>query len=233
MVWEKIMKTNCEIIAEIGNSHEGNIDKAYELIDAAIDCGCKMIKFQAGYAKDFARKPEEIEYYKKFELPLSEFIRFHGYGRSKNIDVFFSIWSEDYEPLRKIEKYHKIPARQCNYENIEKYDSLSTFISIPHYMKNIQSLNIKKSIPLHCIVEYPATKKPYFNRMMELKYKYGIFGFSDHFIGIAKAMQAVLLGATYIEKHFTLDHNYSDFRDHKHSTDPKEMKELVKFARGW
>ena len=56
-------------------------------------------------------------------------------------------------------------------------------------------------------------------------------GYSDHCEGIQAAILAVGLGARVIEKHFTDDKNFSDYRDHKLSADPKEMKELVGFIR--
>ena len=52
-------------------------------------------------------------------------------------------------------------------------------------------------------------------------------GYSDHTIGTEACVIAVALGARVIEKHFTLDKNYSDFRDHHLSADPAEMKQLV------
>ena len=52
-------------------------------------------------------------------------------------------------------------------------------------------------------------------------------GYSDHTIGIKACIYAALLGASIIEKHFTLDKNFSEFHDHKISADPKEMKEIV------
>ena len=58
-----------------------------------------------------------------------------------------------------------------------------------------------------------------------------IIGYSDHTIGIETSLLAVSLGARIIEKHFTLDKKFSDFRDHALSSDPEEMKNLVKKIR--
>ena len=57
------------------------------------------------------------------------------------------------------------------------------------------------------------------------------YRYSDHTIGISAATTAVVLGAKVIEKHFTIDKNFSDFRDHQLSSDPKEMRELVERIR--
>ena len=53
------------------------------------------------------------------------------------------------------------------------------------------------------------------------------FGYSDHTIGIEACLAARVLGAEIIEKHFTLDKNFSNFRDHSLSADPQDMKTLV------
>ena len=62
---------------------------------------------------------------------------------------------------------------------------------------------------------------------LKSRYEKAIIGYSDHTIGIEACCAAVASGAKIIEKHFTLDKNFSDFRDHSLSADPKEMKELV------
>ena len=55
-------------------------------------------------------------------------------------------------------------------------------------------------------------------------------GYSDHTLGIEAAVLSVVLGARIIEKHFTVDKNYSDFRDHQLSADQKELAEMVKLV---
>ena len=54
-----------------------------------------------------------------------------------------------------------------------------------------------------------------------------VIGYSDHTVGVDASIYASLLGASIIEKHFTLDKNFSDFHDHKISADPKDMKIIV------
>lgn len=227
---ESYMSQMPMIIAEAGNAHEGNFENAKRLIEQAFECGCDAVKFQAGEAHDFARTPDKISFYEQFVLPLNDFVRLYDYGRKIGIPVFFSIWSESYESLRLIEKWHKIPARQCRKEIIEKYDSETTFVSIPYEINDIKNLGINKSIPLHCISQYPAIDT-HFGRMSYLRECFGRVGFSDHYIGIQKSVFAILAGACVIEKHFTLDHNFSSFRDHKLSADIEEMKRLVEISR--
>ena len=65
----------------------------------------------------------------------------------------------------------------------------------------------------------------YIKRLKKL-YKFSI-GFSDHSVGIEAPIVAASLGANIIEKHFTLDNNFSNFRDHKISLNPEDFKKMV------
>ena len=71
------------------------------------------------------------------------------------------------------------------------------------------------------------------NRINKLKHKFpkAIIGYSDHTIGLESACLAVSMGARIIEKHFTIDKNFSEFRDHQLSADPIELKDLVERIR--
>jgi sialic acid synthase SpsE len=82
---------------------------------------------------------------------------------------------------------------------------------------------------LHCVSSYPTPAEDANLRAIEyLSQHYPCtIGYSDHTLGIHAASLAVALGARVIEKHFTLDKQYSDFRDHQLSADPREMRQLV------
>ena len=91
----------------------------------------------------------------------------------------------------------------------------------------------KNIIVLHCNTQYPTELKDANLRAMqsiekELCVK---VGYSDHTIGMEASICAISLGARIIEKHFTISKNYSSFRDHQLSADPKELKELAHVIR--
>jgi sialic acid synthase SpsE len=82
---------------------------------------------------------------------------------------------------------------------------------------------------LHCVSCYPTPPEqvnlasiPYMARELGC-----IIGYSDHMLGIDASLYAIAAGARIIEKHFTLDKNFSSFRDHQLSADPADMKQLV------
>jgi sialic acid synthase SpsE len=82
---------------------------------------------------------------------------------------------------------------------------------------------------LHCVSAYPVPPEDA-NVLSVRALRKALtdsVGYSDHTLGIEAALIAVTLGAEIVEKHFTLDKNYSDFRDHQISADPAELKQLV------
>ena len=86
----------------------------------------------------------------------------------------------------------------------------------------------------HCCASYPVPDSDLNLRVIPQlisKLENATIGFSDHSLGLTASQAAVALGAKFIEKHFTLDHNHSDFRDHQLSANPKQMKDLVYFIR--
>ena len=91
--------------------------------------------------------------------------------------------------------------------------------------------NTKKKLAFtHCVSSYPTNfKDTNLGVIKDLikKFPNRIIGYSDHTIGIDSCLVAAAFGAKIIEKHFTIDNNYSKFRDHKLSANPSEMKTLV------
>ena len=87
---------------------------------------------------------------------------------------------------------------------------------------------------LHCVSSYPTPAEQANLKAIKTLAKHFpncVPGYSDHTFGITAALSAVAMGARVIEKHFTLDKNYSDFRDHQLSADPTDLKELVTHIR--
>jgi len=220
------------VIAECGNNHEGNFDIACELIYAAKESGADLVKFQAGTAEGFARTKEQIPFYKKLTLTLAEYKKLFKIGEEIGIPVFFSIWGKGFEELRKLEKYHKIPARQSTIKNIKKYNSENTFVSVPWYSSMILDFSLRSTI-LHTVPEYP-TYNSRFYRFKSLRAMFKNVGYSDHTIGISACISAVNdFGAVAIEKHFTFPvlKKKSKFRDHIHSATPDEFKIMVEAVK--
>ena len=81
---------------------------------------------------------------------------------------------------------------------------------------------------LHCVASYPTpTDEANLRAIREIERLGVTLGYSDHTLGIEAAVLSAALGARIIEKHFTLDKNYSDFHDHQLSADPLDLARLV------
>src|SRR5262249_21244882 len=96
-----------------------------------------------------------------------------------------------------------------------------------------RSRNVDPGIVLlHCVSAYPTPSAEANLRAIPALLALGVtVGYSDHTLGLTASPLAVALGAGVIEKHFTINHDHSDFRDHKFSADPAELKALVERIR--
>ncbi len=187
----------------------------------------------------------QIDMIKKYELSTDEFREIKEYCEKEKI-MFLSTASElvsietlnrmnpqlwkvpsneitDYPYLKRIGQFHK---------PVIMSTGISTLEEIGAAMKVLKENGAGKITLLHCTSEYPA---PYeevnLQAMQTLKNEFGCeVGYSDHTPGIEISLAAVALGATVIEKHFTLDKNMSG-PDHKASIDISELRQLVKSIR--
>lgn len=204
---------------------------------------------QAEYQKKNIGKGEETQYamLKKLELSDKQHEELISYCKSKNIRFFstaFDMDSIDYLHSLNLGLW-KIPSGEItNYPYLKKIASykdpviLSTGMcelsDIENAINVLVTNGVSKDIitVLHCNTEYPTPMKDVnLKAMLEIKEKFGVeIGYSDHTEGIEVPIAAVALGATVIEKHFTLDKNMEG-PDHKASLEPSELKAMVKSIR--
>ena len=249
-----LAKKKTFIVAEIGNNHEGSYFLAKKLIDEAKKCGVDAVKFQTFIPNLFYSinsEKKRMDQLNKFCLSFEQFRRLSAYARKKNL-IFFStpLDNQSAEFLKNIQSIFKIASSDNNYfkfiEKIANYNKdiiVSTGLSDIKLLKKIEKIvlkiwkkrKIKKNlICTHCVSSYP-TNFEHSNigaiKTLQKKFPKRIIGYSDHTIGIDACLIAATLGAKVIEKHFTIDNNYSRFRDHKLSANPKQMKILVERIR--
>ena len=239
-------KKDIFLIAEIGNNHEGKFELAKKLIYLAKKNGAHAVKFQYIDPEKLVNKiiyPDRVKFLKKICLNYDDFLKLKKYADKLKIIFLCSIFDKD-----KIEKFSQIlPAfKIASSENndIETIIKISknnkpilistgmlTNVQIRGLMKkiNLKSNMLKKLCLMHCVSNYPLLNKDANIAKLEFLKKFNVqIGYSDHTIGINACLIAASLGARVIEKHFTIDHNYSDFRDHKLSMNPDELKILSK-----
>ena len=240
------------IIAEIGNNHEGSFLLAKKMILEAHKCGADAVKFQVFKTEKYVSTYNIARFkrLKKFELKFSDFLKLKKYAERLGLVFFGTPFDIDsLKFLIKNCKIIKISSGDNNHMEFiteilrnNKICIISTgFLSeieINKLIKKIRKKFSKKIIEknlklLHCVAAYPPNDKELnlkFIKTLNEKYKFDI-GFSDHSLGVDAPVAAVALGAKIIEKHFTIDNNFSDFHDHKVSLNPKDMKKMIKKIR--
>ena len=237
------------IIAEIGNNHEGSFSLAKKLIVEAAKTGVDAVKFQTFQTENYVNTKDKKRFdrLKKFELTKNEFLKLSKFAKKKKL-IFISTPFDIQSAinLNEFVDYFKISSGDNNYfELIDKVLSFKkpTIIStglldklgILNLIKHIKKKKfpLKKVYFLHCVSDYPVKNNE--ANLLSIKYLKKTFninvGYSDHTMGTEAAIVAVAYGAKIIEKHFTIDKNYSNFRDHKLSADRSEMTRLVSSVR--
>lgn len=244
------------IIAEAGVNHNGEIDKALELVKVAKECGADAVKFQtfkselnvskhsmlAEYQAQAGVESEgQLEMLKKLELNEEEFIKIKKYCDELNIDFISTPddeWSIDL--LKSLTPpYIKIASAELNNLPFLKQIAatkipaiLSTGMGTIGEIEEAINIFDENLTILHCTSNYP-TKAENCNmeaiRTLQNSFKIPV-GFSDHTNGNTAAIIAVSYGVNIIEKHFTLDKDMEG-PDHQASSDPQEFKCYVNAIR--
>jgi N,N'-diacetyllegionaminate synthase len=235
------------IIAEAEINHNGSLKIAKKMVKIAKKCGADCIKFQYIIANEIA--DESSEYYplfKKVELSQDEFFKLKEFSKKAGID--FMVTAPSVNTLKKLMelKVKKIKIGSSNLTNtillreiakhknkIETYLStgMGTLGEVETALKELGYSDNRKGnyFIFHCTANYPAEYENLNLRAIKiLKEAFSDLevGYSDHTIGSLAAISAATLGATFFEKHFTLD-NKMKGPDHSFSTNPIDFKEYV------
>lgn len=251
------------IIAEAGVNHNGSMENAFRLVDAAAEAGVDYIKFQtfksnklvsgsakkADYQIENTRNSAEtqLQMLQKLELSREQHEELIAYCQEKKVQFFSTAFDLDsLEYLHKIGlQMVKIPSGEItNLPYLRKATTLfrkvilSTGMAAVSEIKNAvdvftnAGINMENITILHCNTEYPTPMEDVnLKAMLHLQHVFGTeVGYSDHTLGIEVPIAAVALGATMIEKHFTLDKSMEG-PDHKASLEPGELKAMVSAIR--
>lgn len=247
------------IIAEAGVNHNGSFDLACKLVDAAKSAGVDCIKFQtfksknlvshtaqkADYQKNTTGDGSQVDMLKKLELSYDEFIALKKYCDKVGITFLstpFDFDSIDF--LNSIDMpFWKIPSGEITNlpyllalartgKPVVMSTGMCEMEEIEAAIKVLRENGIKDIKLLHCNTEYPTPFEDVNLRAMQtMRDAFGLeVGYSDHTKGIEVPVAAVAMGASVIEKHFTLDRNMEG-PDHKASLEPGELAAMVSSIR--
>jgi len=248
------------IIAEVGSNFNGNLEKAKELVNLAVEAGADAIKFQSFIAEKIICKEAfeglqlsfQAEWgksvwdvYKAAEFPREWHGEISDYCKEKGIIFFSSPY--DKEAVDLLDELgcpcFKIGSGEISNIEFLKYVAskhkpiilgcgATNMAEIEEAVNAIRSTGNYDLALLQCITNYPSPiDQANVLAMLSIKKAFQtIIGYSDHSLGDTVICAAVALGAKIVEKHFTFDKT-SEGPDHPHSLDVPEFKQMVKHVR--
>lgn len=250
------------IIAEAGVNHNGDMDLALRLVDAAADAGADVVKFQtfqannlvtrdaakAAYQKE-STDPAESQYAMLRRLELDRAMHEKLIARCRERGIRFFSTGFDLESLSMLVElgldWFKVPSGELtNLPYLRKIGGFGAQVLLSTGMATIEEVAaaidalVAAGTPrdritvLQCTTEYPTPMADVNLRaMLTIRDRFKVsVGYSDHTQGIEVSVAAVALGATVIEKHFTLDRSLPG-PDHLASLEPAELKAMVTAIR--
>ena len=248
------------LIAEMSANHNGSLEKALETIRIASKCGADAIKIQTYTADTMTIDSDNKEFlikgglwdgfklydlYKWAETPFDWHEKLFNYAESLGLTIFSTPFDETAVDL--LEKLNTPAYKIASFELVDipliKYIAkkqkpviFSTGMSSEEEIKEaIETMHSEKNyqiILLHCISSYPAPpEKSNLNQIKNIMNKFNVIsGLSDHTLGTTVSTAAVALGASVIEKHFTLS-RADKGPDSEFSIEPMELTKLRKSTK--
>lgn len=243
------------VVAEIGLNHNGDVEIAKRLIDAAARAGCDAVKFQKR-TPELCVPPEQrnvvretpwgamtyLDYRQKVEFGLAEYRELDRYCKEKGITWFASCW--DQSAVDFIEQFtppcYKIASATLTDAHLLSYIRatrrpviLSTGMSTMAQIETaVELLGTDDLILTHCTSTYPCNPAELNLRMIEtLRQRFPCpTGYSGHEVGLVTTVAAVALGACFVERHITLDRAMWG-SDQAASIEPHGFERLVNYIR--
>jgi sialic acid synthase len=246
----------CYVIAEVGHNHQGDVEQAKRLVDAAKECGVNAVKLQkrsnrALYTREFYEQPYDNElsfgrtygeHREALELGVDDYRELLRHAREVGMTLFATPFDfESADLLAELDvpafKFASGDLRNTPLQRRVAAFGKPMFLStgggtiedVDRAVNTILPLNDQLSV-LQCTAAYPARAEDLnLNVITTLRERFPqlVIGLSDHQNGISMALVAYMLGAQVIEKHFTLDHALKG-RDHAFSLMPEGMRRLVR-----
>ncbi|MCK4788060.1 MAG: pseudaminic acid synthase [Desulfobacteraceae bacterium] len=251
---------HCLVVAEISANHSQIFSRAVELIKKAKECGVDAVKFQAytpdtltinADNKYFRIKHPQWGGQTLYELYKKAYTPWDWFGQLKKVaddlEILFFATAFDKSsvdfleelnvPIHKISSFELVDLSLVEYAAKTKKPlilstGMSTISEMEEAVGTARSAGAKNIVLLKCVSSYPA--KPEEMNLKTIPHMKELFdcpvGLSDHTLGIGVSTAAVCLGATVVEKHFTLSREIKT-PDSFFSIEPQELKDLVENIR--
>ena len=233
------------IIAEIGDNHVGDWDRARQMVREAARAGADIVKFQSYRGEDISPDDPEKEWFGRVELP--DPLHFELRDLAHRCGVEFLSTPFTLERARFLcEKVGltslKIASSEMlNLSLLDYADRRAKNLYLSTGMASVEEIreaakhlsHVEELTLLHCVTQYPLQdENANLRAILVLREMFPScrIGYSDHTVGCAAAPLAVALGASVIEKHFTLDKSLPG-TDHILSVTPEELQQMVASIR--
>lgn len=240
-------------VAEVNSSHNGNVEIARKMIDAAAAIGCDCVKFQSWSARSlysatyYADHPIAKRFVDRFSLSPDVLAEMAEYARAKGLSFSSTPYSEEEVDFLvdtcKV-PFLKIASMELNHLDFLSYigakkvplvlsTGMGTMEEIRRAVHTLEAAGAEQMALLHCVSIYPTRVETInLRNIIGLRKEFPAYpiGFSDHTEGDAAAIAAVALGAALIEKHLTLDHTKVGM-DNGMATEPEPFAALVEKCR--
>jgi N,N'-diacetyllegionaminate synthase len=234
------------IIAEAGINHNGKIRTAKKLIQEAGKADADAVKFQMFKTEGFCSKNSEyFDLFKSLEFNDEEWLELAEFARKSGITFTASVLDKESADLLGVmgSPVYKMASGDLTHLSLLNHvakknnpiilsTGMSTTREIEEAIGEIYKTGNHQVALLHCVSEYPT--KPEEMNLTVIQTLKNVFkvpvGLSDHTIGTLIPSIAVAVGASIIEKHFTLNKDFSG-PDHKLSLEPSEFQKMVKKIR--
>lgn len=246
---------SCFVIAEAGVNHNGQLDMALRLVEAAAQAGADAVKFQTFQTARAIRKgTPKAEYQvgttgggtmedmvRALELSPEDHQRLWEHASKQGISIFSSPFDSDSVDLLVrlgVDVIKLASGEITNLFLLERVAAtrlplimstgMSTMAEISHALNTLDALGAGPVALLHCVSSYPAPAHSLnLAAMAEMQAAFSRpVGWSDHSLGPAASVAAVAMGATIVEKHLTLDNTLVG-PDHAASMEPAAFREMV------
>ena len=245
------------IIAELGTNHMGDMDIAKKMMTSAKDLGCDAVKLQKKnvekiYTQEFldaylespwGTTQREMRLHREFSI--QQVAQLFDHAKTVDIPLFFSCWDIDSQKtMRQFDMpYNKVASAMLVHKRLlheialeKKYTFISTGMSTMQDIENAVDIFRQHQCPfelMHCHSAYPMVNAEANLKLIPFlreKFKCDV-GYSGHEVGTTDVcIPAVMLGATSIERHFTLNRTWYGY-DQAASLGIPGMRRLVEFIR--
>ena len=242
------------VTAEVGINHNGNMETAKKLIDAADTAGCDAVKFQKRtvdvvYTQEELARPRESPFgqtngdlKRGLEFGQKEYEEIDRYCKEKGILWFASCWDE--ASVDFIDQFHppcyKIASASLTDDDLLRYiRSKSAPVILATGMSTLEQvdravfvLGLESLVLMHCVATYPADWRELNLKVIQtLRDRYNVpVGYSGHEVGLFSTLTAAALGACIVERHITLNRVMWG-SDQAASVEPVGIQKLVKEIR--